>query len=307
MAYDKVKASAPGSSMLFGEHAVLDNYMAICMALNTYMHVEVIPRADDIIHISSPALGEYQTSITQIAAQAPFQFVLTTLAHYQPWLTHGLNIHIYTEFCHTKGFGSSAAVTVALVAALEYLLLSQQSLHPIFMTSKQIIQTVQGHGSGADALASTFGGIVCYQQSPLYYEKLNQMLSINLIYAGYKTPTPEVIAKVLQLKAARPEYVQTIFKAMDTITRQAREALINDDIQSLGALMYQHQHQQVALGVSDTMLDDIIINLQQQGCIGAKISGSGLGDCVVALGEVSSNRDTIQIDTAIQGVSIHVT
>ena len=47
-----------------------------------------------------------------------------------------------------------------------------------------------------------------------------------------------------------------------------------------------HQGLQDALGVSNLILSNIIFKLREmRGIKGAKISGSGLGDCVIALGK----------------------
>jgi len=62
-----------------------------------------------------------------------------------------------------------------------------------------------------------------------------------------------------------------------------------------------------ALGVNDATLSEMIWRLRAQPTIlGAKISGSGLGDCVLGLGELSAPLpwESIPVSVAPTGVEI---
>ncbi|MFN7098736.1 MAG: galactokinase family protein, partial [Gammaproteobacteria bacterium] len=115
MACTVFNASAPGSLMVMGEHAVLAGKLALCMAVEQRVHVSLQPRTDNIIHLSSNAFPDYQTTCDQIKIEKPYQFVLGVLSAYQTNLNSGCDIHIVADFSHTMGLGSSAAVTVARV------------------------------------------------------------------------------------------------------------------------------------------------------------------------------------------------
>ncbi|MBL3561944.1 hypothetical protein, partial [Rhodovulum sulfidophilum] len=57
------------------------------------------------------------------------------------------------------------------------------------------------------------------------------------------------------------------------------------DWTGFGAALARYQGQMAELGVSDETLDRIIADARAMpGLLAAKISGSGLGDCVLALG-----------------------
>lgn len=312
MAYNSIKASAPGSIMLFGEHAVLAGYKALAMAINQRINVTITPRDDQLININSDTLGQHSIALKHINPIKPFQFVLQTLLHYQAKILTGLDINIQSDMEHTKGFGTSAAVTVACVAALEFLLNQSQDKHIIFLNSRKIIQQTQGRGSGTDALASTMGGIVSYVMDPLDYHVYPVSFPLSLIYCGYKTTTTEVIKIVEALKQREPEKVADIFKDMDNICRAAEELLMLPSpacggegiLPQLGTLMTQHQQYQKQLGVSDQTIEKIIADCQHYPIYGAKISGSGLGDCVAILGNIDK-MNPIQIETDLLGVTIN--
>src|SRR5689334_7689388 len=113
----KYRASAPGSLMLLGEYAVLYGKPAIVCAVEKRMTVTLTPRTDQRIIIDSARLGHYETDLATLKIEKPFLFVLGALKHFQTKCRRGFNIEITAEFCDQIGFGSSAAVTVATLAA----------------------------------------------------------------------------------------------------------------------------------------------------------------------------------------------
>jgi len=313
MAYNSVLTSAPGSIMLFGEHGVLENNLALAMAIDVRINVEVTLRSDDLINIFSE-LGQYQTRRSNLHIEKPFEFILGALLFYQSHLQQGLDITVSSTCAHHKGFGSSAAVTVAMVAALDYLTFQETNKETIFLNARHIIQTTQGRGSGTDALASTMGKIVAYQIEPFHYQIIPQSLPIQLIYCGYKTKTAKVIQLIQEKKSQSPELIDNLFQQMNKIAYKAIEAINNRDLITLGKLMNAHQICQRDLGTSDDTIDMIIRLCKTMHINGAKISGSGLGDCVAVLGVLPThtfpnkklpNTEQIIINTDLKGVLVH--
>lgn len=95
---------------------------------------------------------------------------------------------------------------------------------------------------------------------------------------------------------------------MDQSTDRAIDAIERQDWQTVGQLFNINQGLMDAIGVNDKSLAGINHALRAEPeILGSKISGSGLGDCVVALGEVT-NPDfpypTIPLHISSQGVSI---
>ncbi len=282
-------ASAPGSLMLFGEHAVLHGKQALCCAIDQRIRVVLTPRADRQIHLISP-LGKHQTDLDSLRIASPFEFVLTAIAHIRELLVKGFDLEILAEFASTLGLGSSAAVTVATVGVLTQCLNLNYSPQQLFTTARNIILSVQGVGSGADVAAAVFGGIVAFQLEPLTINPLFLTPEITLIYSGAKVPTKTVIAWVAEKQRLEPQRYQDLYEALHVCSVQARLALQQNRWEELGKLMDQHHELQTELGVSTPLLNELVQTLRQQkGVFGAKISGSGMGDCVVALGAVPDN------------------
>jgi mevalonate kinase len=106
-----------------------------------------------------------------------------------------------------------------------------------------------------------------------------------VLYSGGKRPTPEVIALVESRRASSPDGFASLFDAMDAVTLRAWEAIGRQDWRSLGGVLNDGQALMERLGVSDDRLESMLAWLRARaGVWGAKISGSGLGDCVLAIG-----------------------
>lgn len=291
-----IKTSVPGSIMLLGEHAVLHGYDAVVCAIDRRMTATLSLQQNRLIIIKS-ALGEYQVLLDDIKIEKPFQFVLTAIKLLQEKIPSGFILNIQSEFSEKVGLGSSAAVTVATLSALHQWLFGSIDKEKIYQESLQVIRSVQGVGSGADVAASVYGGIVDYNPSLKKIQNLKYFPEICLIYSGYKTPTAEVIKIVEDAAATDPKKFEKLYAKINECVLQGIEAIQQQDWKRLGDVFNQHQKLQDQLGVNDDRMQAIIDRLLKiKTILGAKISGSGLGDCVVALGHVP---DDVFIDERI--------
>lgn len=279
------KASAPGSLMLLGEYAVLHRKQALVCAIDKRITVSLTPRLDKKIHLES-SLGSYQTTLDHLKRVPPFQFVLAALGALKKYLKQGCDIKIESEFSATVGFASSAAVTVATLSALSAWLEMSFSEIELITLARKIVHRVQGIGSGADVAACVMGGIVLYRTKPLLAEKLPHVHPITVVYSGSKTPTVTAVKQVAENFSAYPKLFKQLCRSIHYCTTEGAAAILAEDWRKLGELMNIQQGLMESLGVNTPILSEIINTLRTQKTIlGAKISGSGLGDCVVGLGE----------------------
>lgn len=322
-------ASASGSLMLLGEHAVLHNKQAIVLAINRRINVKLQPRLDNIIHIKSKELGEFMCNIQdEIHVKPPFTFVLNSIKLMQKFLPQGFDLFIDAEFSANLGFGSSSAVTVATIAVLLAYCNNAGSLHLNFdlnsnlnvdldyklnTTTKQelshkfkvkvfdlafkVILMTQGLGSGADVSASVFGGIVAYRKHPFKAQRINikttqiaDIMPITVIYSGYKTPTKEVVNYVYSLRKKHIKIFKKLENIAENCVKDAIKAIKKKDWVKLGEILNIAQGIHESFGVNTLQLNEIIFAIRKnQGIYGAKISGSGLGDCVIAIGSMDNH------------------
>ena len=305
MARASFKASAPGKLMLLGEHAVLHGSRCIVCAVNQRMTVEVTPRDDRRITIDS-ALGRFATDLDNLQIDPTFRFILTAVKNFPQPLPGGFDLIVRSDFTSTVGLGSSASVTAAMTAALFHLVNLPLDPQQIFAHSLKTVRAVQGAGSGADLAASVFGGVLLYRTVPPEIKQLVHIHPLSVVYSGAKTPTTQVIKLVEEKRMRFPNLFQKIYDAMDESAGLAAQAIGAQNWPRFGELLNLNQGLMDALGVSSRVLSDIAYALRgQPGILGAKISGSGLGDCVVGLGEAGKfDYELLPLTMSREGVRI---
>ncbi|MCF7818109.1 MAG: hypothetical protein K9M54_09535 [Kiritimatiellales bacterium] len=280
-----VTVSAPGSLMLLGEHAVLHGHRALVCAINRRITVRLIPSQEDYVQIFSE-LGTYESPLDELVDHPSLRFVIQAIRQHLATIPSGFDLKIDSEFSADIGFGSSAAVTVATHAALmKWIRGVEPAREELFSQSLETVHTVQGgRGSGADLAASVFGGIVGYSTAPEFHP-VEVSIPLTAVYCGYKTPTPEVILTVEQLRAVNREKYDRIYSEIDASVGEAITHLQNHDLPAFGKILNRNQQLMDEMGVNTPELQEIVSALQKAPDIfGAKISGSGLGDCAVGIG-----------------------
>ncbi|QJD70461.1 mevalonate kinase [Marinobacterium sp. LSUCC0821] len=285
-----IKYSAPGNLMLMGEHAILHGEPALAMAVTKRIELTLEPLNTTSIEIVS-GLGYYTSDLRHIEQSDTFAFLVAAIEQV-PELSSGFKVSIESEFSHQVGLGSSAAVTAAMVAALlEY---ASVSVTPeeVFKRALAAVHQVQnGRGSGTDLAACIYGGIVAYEMAERVVRPLASTPDIDLYFVGYKMKTPDVLALVESYAQRSPEIYANLYRLMGDVTRATEVAINKSDLAQLGQLMNQYSGLMEALGVCDQQLAKLQYQLRAEpDVMGVKISGSGLGDCVLALGKADPKR-----------------
>lgn len=293
--------------MLMGEHAVLRNHLAICAAIDHRLTVELHPIQERVCVIDS-TLQKGSFVFEALPETGPLHFVTQCIRERFDLANEGgLKVHIRSGLPTTVGLGSSAAVVVALMHGLALAQGRTEDLKSLQQASLAVIQAVQGRGSGADVAASVAGGCVAYRIEPFAMRRYAAVPPLTVFYSGAKRPTVEVVAEVDARAALEPDHYEALFAEMDALSVTAESALEGEDWVQLGLLMTKGQRLMAAIGVSNDRLREMLEALgRAEGVFGAKISGSGLGDCVVALGQTPGDvlrEDRVYVQLSPNGVS----
>ena len=271
-------AYAHGKIILIGEHAVVHHTPAIVLPVfDAYVEVLVEPSKENIIKSSffNGHLKDIPLSYQAIQA------LIKTITYDLKLEPFQLTIDTYIPVA--AGMGASAAIASAITQALfEYAKksLNQDQLRKYMNVSEKI---AHGSPSGTDV-----EGVLT--QKPLVFQKdrtskvltstLNGYLLI--VFSGIKGSTKEAVSKVQSYVASQGN--QIIEEMEDTINETIK-AYSNKDIHSVGLLLNRYQSYLHTLGVSHFVLDDMIKDAYVFGSLGAKLSGGGLGGCIIALFE----------------------
>jgi len=300
----KIRISTPGKLMLFGEHSVVYDQPCIVSAVDQRFEVKVERIKAEEMLVQAPGVGiyDYRKSLktlgeTRITKELRFVEIVVR-KFYQNYQNGGVRIETKNHFSSEHGFGSSAAVTVGLAKALHELFGIKISEDELFDFCYQVVLDVQGVGSGFDIAAALFGGVLYFLTGGKKIEKLKTSeLPIVVGYTGIKADTPTLIRQVAELKRQHPEKINKIFKEITQIVERAKELLPKGKWKELGELMNKNQELLHELGVSSVELDKLIKACLRAGAWGAKLSGAGGGDCIIAL---VSEENRKKVEKAIE-------
>ena len=295
MAHSTISVSAPGKLMLLGEHAVVYGQPCIVTAVDKRLTVSARRTSGSQIKIDAPQVKE--TRFVDRAVGAFFLKYKVTSKN------QGLSLSVHSDFTHQVGFGSSSAVSVATLKALSILYDIPVTQKDIFNLAYQVTIDIQGVGSGFDIAAATYGGTVYFRKGGSEISQLNTQLPIVVGYTGTKADTPILVRQVQEKYLKAKRRFNQIFKKIGSLVNQGKNALENKDWQTLGRLMDQNQDYLRQLGVSSPKLNSLISAAKAAGAWGAKLSGAGGGDCMIAL--VSQvNRQAVERALKVAGGEI---
>jgi mevalonate kinase len=275
--------------MLLGEHAVLDGSLSLVCAVNRRIRMTLTPEKHDQIAIQSAKERYYVSALDQLLPDENFKFVIAAARRFQHRFPGGFSLTIDAEFSDQLGMGSSAAVTVATVAVLQLWLGDTMTPDRLHAECLAVVQEVQGSASGADLAASIHGGIIAYRMTPKFIERMPGCYPISVVNSNQKIPTVEVINKVRKTKKEFPTLYRQLYGLIDNSCEMAAAAIKKSDWPTVGRLLSFNHGLMMAMGLSNATLNGIVHTLEDEpDVLGAKISGSGLGDCVVALGKIDN-------------------
>ena len=267
-----ITCSAPGKIYLFGEHAVVYGENAICCAVDLRTRVQV--ELDESIRIES-VLGktgiDFETH-PYVSAVIECMRGFTSIK--------GVSIKIESDIPVGSGVGSSAAVTVATIAALNTLFECKLTLEEIAKLGHEIEIQVQGAASPTDTYVSTMGGVVMIPQR----KKLKNIdCGIVIGNTNVFSSTKELVANVAKLRESYPQIIGPVLSAIGSMSEIGEELVNNSDYTSIGNLMNINHGLLDSVGVGSIELSSLVYAARNSGAFGAKTTGAGGGGCMVAL------------------------
>ena len=270
-----------GKAILFGEHAVVHGAPAIVVpvpALTLTAHVTVTDgpsRLESSLYSGPVTDAPDRLGPTVAALQAALGwFDLADV---------NVALRISSDIPASRGLGSSAATGAAVVAAIADLAgreLTSGERHDLIQTSERV---AHGAPSGIDA-----HGVV--STSPLWFhggtvENLPTGADLTFVLAdtGVAGSTRTAVDAVRRIRETEPDRFGGILARLTAIAHAARTALATGDRATVGSLMDESHLHLAALGVSGPELDTLAAAARAAGALGAKLTGGGLGGCLLAL------------------------
>jgi mevalonate kinase len=291
-----IQTSAPGKLLLLGDYAVVYNNPCLVTAVDKRLYVEA-----DLIE------AEEDEIITPQVKES--RFVLETIAHFKSVFSIRKSVRIKTQgdFSHQVGLGSSSAVTVATLEALNQLFETKLQKRQLFDMCYAVTLSIQGVGSGFDIAAAVYGGTQYYVTGGKIIETLSiKKLPLIVGYSGIKADTPFFIRKVAEAFKYKQKELNTIFTSITSLVEEARIGLESSDYEKTGLCMTKNHFLLQKLGVSIPKLDEMVSASNLAGAWGSKLSGAGGGDCMIALVSDEKRDSVIRAIEKVGGEIIHV-
>ena len=251
--------------ILIGEHAVVYGYPAISLPL---LEVEVTCK---VVPAESP-WRLYEEDTLSMAVYASLEHLNIKDAC--------IRCQIDSAIPEKRGMGSSAAISIAAIRAVfdYYQADLPHDILEILVNRAEMIAHM--NPSGLDAKT-------CLSDRPIRFIKnvgfteLEMDLSAYLVIAdtGVYGHTREAI----QVVQSKGKDALPFLHALGELTQQAEDAIRRKDAEKLGQILSQAHLHLKEIGVSSPEADSLVETALSNGALGAKMSGGGLGGCIIAL------------------------
>jgi mevalonate kinase len=274
-----------GKAILFNEHFVVYGLPAIVTAIGKYTVAKVEPVDKSGWKITdnrktTPNYKEEKTTQQKDSISRILKKMEIDLSK------KGIEIILEGNLYCASGIGASAASCVAIARALSDhydLNLSNEEINDIAYEGEK---AYHGSPSGIDNTASTYGGLIWFEKGENnVMDRITLQAPVEIVMGntGKVADTNKVVAGVRERKDQNPQKYAEIFDRAENIAYLAKDALQDEDYRELGKLMNENHKLLQQIEVSSRELDFLVKLSRDQGALGAKLTGGGLGGSMIAL------------------------
>jgi len=276
------KGSGFGKVILFNEHFVVYGVPAIVSAISMSTTAKV-ERIDDKFEFydNRGATPNYKKDKMDHQRDS-IEYIFNAMNLKKD----GLRIELAGDLYAASGVGASAASCAAMARALSDEFGLDYTDEEINRVAYEGEKGYHGTPSGIDNTAATFGGLIWFKKGETdVMERMNLKKPVNIVMGntGVVANTKAAVAGVGERKEAFPEKYGKIFRSAEELAFKGRDAIKAFDLNALGSLMNDNHKLLQDIEVSNNDLDLLVDIAREEGAIGAKMTGGGLGGYMVAL------------------------
>lgn len=282
---------AHSKMILTGDHVVVHGKPAIAIPFPLHIKTYIYRTNEEITletQMFKGSLHEVPEKLRGIQ-----QLIIETLS-YMKQHPAGIHIVIKSDIPIGQGLGSSAAAGVSVVRAL-YKAYDQELCDDRL---KELVNKAEIYAHGKP---SGIDMTTVISQQPVYYEigKKTKYIELGGTFTflvgdtGNPGDTKTAVANVRKRMEESEEEIHTIMDSIESIVFHCKEALLSGEQDLLGKIIYENHQYLEQLGVSDEQLNHLVQTAMNNGALGAKLTGGGLGGCMIAL--VKDYSDGIRI------------
>ena len=275
-----------GKTIFFGEHFVVYEGPVIAGALSLRAEAKVIQTDSGgwVIEDSrqeSPGYKEGKKQMQLESLQRIFKHLNLYPKNFK--IVLGGNLPAFS------GIGATGASSVAIVRAISDEFRLKLTDDEINRTSYQAEIAYHGPKTvGIDNMIATYGGVISLTKGKGEtgtIKKINLKKPFEIVIGNTEIAanTKVMLDGVAERKTMWSEKYNQAIEEAKKIGMEAQEALEAFDLYKVGALMNQNHTLLQTIEVSCPELDLLVDIARQNGALGAKMTGSGGGGCMLAL------------------------
>ena len=288
-------------AILFGEHAVVYGAPAIAIPVDSLTAEAVIEPGPPGLRIASSLYtGPVETAperlapvVTAIRASLERAGLAGLARGDESGELSGAIVSITSSIPHERGLGSSAAVAAAIARAAFDLAgaeLDSETLFDLVQTSERV---AHGTPSGIDARTVAATGAIRFTRGAVAPIRIGAPLILAFADTGHPGSTARAVGSVQALREREPEETDARLSQLAEIAEGSIDDLAAGDRAAIGAGMSAAHAILHSVGVSSDRLDAIVAAAQSAGSAGAKLTGGGLGGCVIAVADSDAHAEEI--------------
>ncbi|MGC9307171.1 MAG: mevalonate kinase [Thermoplasmatota archaeon] len=277
-----------GKVILFNEHFVVYDVPAIASAIDKTTTARVRPSPSGLVlhddRMATPRYKENKKDQQQDSLRYIFQ-AMDVDPNLEIWLQGDLKA--------ASGIGASAASCAAIARAINDEYDMGLSMEDINRVAYEGERGYHGTPSGLDNTVATFGGLVWFQSGDMERLTIDEPVDIVMGNTGIVADTKQAVAGVRKRREQQPDKYEKVFKQAEELVHEAREALLASDWPKVGRYMNQNHELLQQIEVSSPELNELVDLAREQGALGAKMTGGGLGGFMVALTPGGELQETV--------------
>lgn len=284
--------AAHSKSILLGEHAVVYGAPALAIPVDSLVARAWARPRDGGIHLDSelytgaechlePAVGPVHAAITAALAAVGLEGT-------------GVSVRVESSIPFARGLGSSAAVGAAIgraIGAMAGRTLGAEELNSVIQAAETV---AHGKPSGLDARTVVADAPLRFERGAVAPVRVAGEVHFVIADTGITGNTAHAVATVREQHDADPTRVDEAIAALSALVEGAVEDFGAHDLRALGARMSAAHSELRGLRVSTEELDALVAEALSAGALGAKLTGSGLGGCVLALAGSATEAEDIR-------------
>ncbi|MFI8323758.1 mevalonate kinase [Streptomyces sp. NPDC085529] len=193
-----------------------------------------------------------------------------------------------------RGLGSSAACARAVVLALFDLCGREVSERTTFELVQTAENVMHGKASGVDAVTVGANAPLLFQAGEARTPAVGCDALFVVADSGTVGSTKEAVDKLRESFRRHAGTQERFVRQASDLTREAVAALAAGEPAALGSLMTEYHGLLRDAGLSTDRIEAMVGAALDAGSLGAKITGGGLGGCVLALTQPERAREVTQ-------------